>query len=375
LIAVDFVRPAAAGRTSISQRIGAIDVVRGIALFGVLIVNLTTGFRVSIFQQFLAGALSGSGVDGLLARMVFAALELKAFALFSLLFGVGLAIQFEQLSARGRPYYWLVRRLLALLGFGLLHLLLVWNGDILTEYALVGLCALPFLRLRPAMLLAVAAAFLLLYVVPPWAIAWPAIATLQQHVALADIVYSTGGYADIVRFAYRELPLLLPLHLYVLPRTLALFLLGMFLWRVGIFREPARFRPALVIAAAGGIIAALAVPALGNLTPVLLATGYGAAILLLMEWSPARAVLRLFAPLGRMAFTNYLLQSLVCGVVFFGYGLGRFGHTAFAPAFALGVLIYAVQMVLSACWLARHRFGPMEWLWRSLMYGNLQPMH
>ena len=92
------------------------------------------------------------------------------------LFGVGLAIQFEQLSARGRPFYWLVRRLLVLLGFGLLHLLLVWNGDILTEYALVGLLALPFLRLRTVVLALAACGFLLLYVVQPWAIQWPSTA-------------------------------------------------------------------------------------------------------------------------------------------------------------------------------------------------------
>jgi uncharacterized protein len=358
----------------VANRIAAIDVVRGIALFGVLMVNLTTEFRVSIFQQFLAPVPSGSGVDVLLARVVSAGMESKAFALFSLLFGVGLAIQFDQLSARGRPFYWLARRLLVLLGFGLIHLLLVWNGDILTEYALVGVCALPLLLLRPAMLLMAAAAFLLLFVLQPWAMAWPATATLQQHVALADTTYSTGSYADIVRFAYGEFSLLLPLHLFVLPRTMALFLFGMFLWRVGVFRQPARFKLAFVIAALGGIPAALAFPALGNLAPVLLAAGYAAAILLLMELSAARKVLELFAPLGRMAFTNYLLQSLVCGLVFFGYGLGRFGHMAFASAFVLGVAIYATQMVLSAHWLRRYRFGPMEWAWRSLMYGSLQPM-
>jgi uncharacterized protein len=349
-------------------------VVRGIALFGVLMVNLTTEFRVSIFQQFLEPALAGSGIDGLLdmllARVVSAGLESKAFALFSLLFGVGLAIQFEKLSARGRQFYWLARRLLVLLGFGLLHLLLVWNGDILTEYAIVGFLALPFLRLRTGALALAAVGFLLLYVMPPWAIQWPGTALLQLHVAAANIAYSTGSYADVVRFAYRELPLLLPLHLYVLPRTMALFLFGMLFWRIGVFSNPLHFRHAIRFAAAAGIVAAVAL----NGDPVLLAIGYGAAILLLMELPAARKVLEVFAPLGRMTFTNYLMQSLVCGLVFFGYGLGQFGHMAFAPAFVLGVAIYAVQIVLSTFWLRHFRFGPMEWAWRSLMYGSLQPM-
>lgn len=353
-----------------ANRIAAIDVVRGIALFGVLMVNLTTEFRVSIFQQFLEPVPAGSGIDVLLARAVSVGLESKAFALFSLLFGVGLAIQFEQLSARGRPFYWLTRRLLVLLGFGLLHLLLVWNGDILTEYAVVGLLALPFLRLRTGALALAAVGFLLLYVVQPWAIPWPSTETLQQQVAAANIAYSTGSYAEVVRFAFHELPLLLPLHLYVLPRTMALFLFGMLFWRAGVFSHPFRFRHVIRFATAGGIAAAVAL----NGDPVLLAIAYGASILLLMEFPAARKFLGAFAPLGRMAFTNYLMQSLVCGLVFFGYGLGRFGHMAFAPAFALGVAIYAAQMVLSTFWLRQYRFGPMEWAWRSLMYGSLQPM-
>lgn len=82
----------------------------------------------------------------------------------------------------------------------------------------------------------------------------------------------------------------------------------------------------------------------------------------------------LFGVLIRMAFTNYALQSLVCGLLFFGYGLGQFGHMAFAPAFVLGVAIYMAQMVASTYWLRYYRFGPMEWAWRSLMYGTLQPM-
>jgi len=127
------------------QRIAAIDVLRGIALFGVLAVNLITEFRVSLFQQFLPSTGEGSWLDHAVEAIVSIGMELKAFALFSLLFGIGLAIQFERLATRADRLTLLARRLLVLLGFGLIHLCFIWNGDILTEYALVGLLVLPLL--------------------------------------------------------------------------------------------------------------------------------------------------------------------------------------------------------------------------------------
>src|SRR4051812_24996360 len=108
------------------DRIESIDAIRGLVLFGVLIVNLVTEFRVSIFQQFI-GVSATSGLDFGVERLVSLGIEAKAFCLFAVLFGVGLAIQFERLVPRGRPMYWLARRLAALLVFGIVHLLFIWN--------------------------------------------------------------------------------------------------------------------------------------------------------------------------------------------------------------------------------------------------------
>jgi uncharacterized membrane protein YeiB len=131
--------------TADHRRLESIDILRGLALFGVLSVNLVTEFRVSIFEQFLPQARERDLINRAVIWFVHNALELKAFALFSFLFGVGMAMQFERLSNTGRPLYWLTRRLLVLLSFGLIHLLLIWNGDILTEYALARLMVLPLL--------------------------------------------------------------------------------------------------------------------------------------------------------------------------------------------------------------------------------------
>jgi len=133
------------GPVNPSDRIDSIDALRGVALLGVLAINLVMEFRVSIFEQFLIAARPASPLDRAVQTVLMLGVDLKAFALFSLLFGVGLAIQFEHLSAYPRRALLLFRRLIVLLTFGLIHLCLIWNGDILTEYALAGLIVLPFL--------------------------------------------------------------------------------------------------------------------------------------------------------------------------------------------------------------------------------------
>ncbi len=376
-----------------NDRIDAIDVIRGLVLFGVLVVNLLTGFRVSIFQQFLSTATPAVGWDGAIERVVALGLESKAFCLFSLLFGMGLAMQCDRLCAHGRPLYWLLRRLIVLLVFGLIHLLLIWNGDILTEYALAGLLVLPLLRLRPQPLLWCALSLLALYAVGPvflYSIPWPDATVLQMHVASASRVVAHGSLAEIWRFNLQELPLLLNLHIFVFPRTLALFVLGISLWRAGVLTRPSDFRRQIGFAAIAGVAVGAALTAadaygllsaLGAsrepvvaLTPVLLALGYGATLLALTQLPRARGLLVMFAPIGRMAFTNYVLQSIIFGFIFFGYGLGQWGQMGATAALGLGVAVYIAQMFFSRWWLHHYRFGPIEWLWRTLMYGVAQPM-
>ena len=378
------------------QRISSIDVTRAIALFGVLAVNLITEFRVSLFQQFLAPLAGGTWWDRAVETAVSVGLELKAFALFSILFGVGLAIQFERLagnSSRGRL---LVRRLLVLLGFGLVHLCLVWNGDILTEYALVGLLALPALY-APNRLVAIAGlvALLVYAALPLWlppTFLWSGDTWLRQHVAEATLAYSQGNWVEVVRYNLREIPDIIPLHVLVALRTFGLFLLGMAIWRTGLLREPERHRRLISGAAVLGLALGFGMSVLDppgpsspfhawspvvsmttTMAPVVLAIGYGATVVALFAFTRASRVLRVFAPLGRMAFTNYLVQSLIFGWIFFGYGLGLFGRMSASHAIVIGVGVYLVQIAWSDWWLKRFRFGPVEWLWRTLMYGTRQP--
>jgi uncharacterized protein len=227
-------------------------------------------------------------------------------------------------------------------------------------------------------LLVATIAFLALYVAGPillYSIPWPSAATLRDHVALANQVYSTGSLAELWRFYWHELPLVLSLHASIFPRTLALFALGAFLWRVGVLTRPHDFRREIDIVWIVGISGGAALTtADAHLAPVLLALGYAAALMALLQRPAARRFLSGFAPIGRMAFTNYLLQSLSFSFIFFGWGLGQFGRMGVTMAFALGITVYVAQMALSNWWLSRYRFGPVEWLWRTLMYGAAQPM-
>ena len=188
------------------------------------------------------------------------AVDLKALALFSLLFGAGLAIQFERLAKSERRTVLLVRRLVVLLAFGLIHLCLIWNGDILTEYALAGFIVLPFL-FGPRWLLAVAALaslglYLAMQAFPPPGL-WPGTAAMGQDVVEAHRIYATGGFLDVLAFRLREIPLFAALHVYIFPRTIGLFLLGAFAWRTGILRNPPRHLLFSIAAACIGFGAAL----------------------------------------------------------------------------------------------------------------------
>jgi uncharacterized protein len=381
----DAVRP-----TDPDRRLANLDVLRAIALFGVLIVNLLTEFRVSIFNQFL-GPASGSTLDRAIDRTVAIGIEIKAFVIFSLLFGVGLAIQLERARRDGRRFgVHVARRLGALLFIGLVHLVFVWNGDILTEYAVAGFLALPLLACPRPLLVAVAAASFLVFVAPlPYPAPFASEPAMHEHVAAATSIYAHGTFREVQAFRVRELGSILALDFGVLPRTFGLFALGMWAWRAELFdgsrdRTLLLRRIALVGVTVGSAATVVGTGALGELGAwqsavdglgaIVLGLGYAAAILFAYEQPLLRRPLDSLAPLGRMALTNYLGQSVLFGWLFYGYGLGLFGAMSVASAAFLGIAVYVAQAAASAWWLRHFRFGPIEWLWRSATYGGWQPM-
>ncbi len=356
-----------------ADRLAALDILRGLALFGVMAINIVFEFRVSIFEQFLPSSKTTSPLDRAVEVFLDEFVSLKAFALFSLLFGLGLAIQFDRLAAKRRTVL-LLRRLLVLLAIGLVHLTLIWNGDILTEYALAGLFVLPFLFGSRWLLATSGLLFLGLYLtlyltrlVPLPDTTW-----LAEHILEARRVYGTGSFSEVLSFRVGELRAIAPLHIWVFPRTIALFLLGAFIWRTGALQRAAANRELLFGAALTALV--LTIDAGRALATVTLAFAYGAFIIGVVSTQFGAKLLGWAAPLGRMAFTNYLAQSLIFGWAFYGYGFGFFGQLGASTALAFGAAVYGAQVIFSRWWLKRYNFGPVEWLWRTLMYGHLQPM-
>jgi uncharacterized protein len=380
--------------TAAEERYVTLDLLRGLALFGVLLVNLETLFRVSLFEHILhfhtEPGTWNHVVDVLLAWL----LETKAVSLFSLMFGIGSAMQAERAAARGvNVARFLVRRYLVLLALGLCHLLLIWNGDVLVLYAVCGLLIVPFLRLPASILAVFGAAAIILRSVVDLPIPFPAADAMQAQAVAATHVYGSGNVMDVLAFRSRETGrFIVPLLLGILPQTAGLMLWGIVAWRSGILREPQRHKH-LLGAICGGAFAIgatatslqvfsdstgrpSAIPSglLRLCSFVPLAFSYAGGVLLWMTPARATSVTALFASVGQMALTNYLTQSVVLGVIFYGYGFGLIGRMESAPAALIGIALYTSQLFFSRLWLRHYRFGPVEWLWRSLTYGRLQRM-
>jgi uncharacterized protein len=399
-------------------RIQIVDVLRGFAIFGILVVNMGA-FGAPVYQYVTDVELFRGAADRAAQWMIRFLAQGKFYSLFSFLFGLGFSIQMMRAESRGASFMPLYRRrLLALLAIGLAHAFLIWFGDILVTYAVLGLL-LPLFRRRSDRTLFVWSVVLMLLPVLLYgslagvielARASPEMAAKieqvfaesealnQRRLETALRVYATGGWKEI--HAQRSADVL---YLYSvapfrnLPSIVAMFLLGLWAGRRRIFedlgarRELARkmLRWGIPFAIAGNLIytvasgmSSLAKPSwMGTLGKAGFAFGgpalcfvYIAAIVLLFERERWRAQLVPLAAVGRTALSNYLLQSVICTAIFNGYGLGLYGTVGPALGLFIAIAIFAAQIPLSQWWLAAFRFGPAEWLWRSLTYGRLQPL-
>ena len=384
-----------------AERIELLDALRGFALLGILLANILywSGWGARTEEQRIAFA----GAEAVVWQYRFHHLLVdgKFYTIFSLLFGVGFALQITRLSARGleglRIYR---RRVLVLLGIGLVHTWLIWDGDILTLYALLGLVLPVFHGWRERSLLI--AAVLLIFVVPfagMWVFAELGWAPHRHLFALSNtIAESLGGdtapekalewlrRGDLAGWASWQLSgtpysWALRLESWRIPKVLGIMLVGMAAGRRlaagGLIDDRRLLRRVLVLGLAIGLPASIAYALQSGLGQadwrsaigtVPLALAYAAAFVL--AWSWARPVLRHFVPVGRMALTNYLTHSLIGLVFFYGIGFGLAGTFRPLAFYAIAVLIFGAQVVFSRWWLARHQQGPAEALWRFATYGR-----
>jgi uncharacterized protein len=272
--------------------------------------------------------------------------------------------------------------------------MLFWNGDILLAYAVVGLLVSPALLAGPRLAVGLALGFAAIGLLPLPLPGFPADATMVRQGIAATAVYGGGTFGEIFRFRWDETRLYIaPLLLGTLPRVAGLMLAGTAVWRLGLLSNPRRhLRLYQVIALAGLTIGggssalelldqaghlhlgALARDVASSLAKAPFALGYVSLFFCAIASERGQWLVRLFAPIGRMALTSYVTQSIVLGFVFFGYGLRLFGRLPSAPVALGGVALYALQIGASHLWLSRFRFGPLEWLWRSLTFGSAQPL-
>jgi len=389
-----------------------LDVLRGFALLGILLVNFEW-FTRPLQAIVLAGEASLAGLDLVAAQAVATLAEGKFYPLFSMLFGAGFALMLERARTRGAGFWGIYsRRLVVLLIFGLAHILLVWSGDILLVYALSAFLMILLFRNTPARRLWKWAIF---FWVLPMALMWlgalaieASTADPEMHAELvaefeadraeakaavdrAARIHAEGSFSQNVAQRGRDLWFLVSVAPFWIPPFIGFFLLGRWMIATGKLTRPAENKPWLRRWRAVGLLAGLPLAAaavwlmhgqdtmmpslrvaagmtLITVASVLVPLGYLSTVTL--AWQR----LDFLAPVGRMALTNYLLQSLFWTWVFFGYGLGLWGEVSRAAQLPLALLFFALQVLLSRWWLDRFRFGPAEWLWRSLTYWQLQPM-
>jgi uncharacterized protein len=393
------------------RRIGSIDVLRGLALLGILVLNIQA-FSMP-FEAYVNPTAWGdlTGANYLAWYMGQLLADMKFMAIFSMLFGAGIVLMTERLEATGRPVLGIhYRRMVWLLVIGFGHAYLLWHGDILVSYAICGMLVVWCRRLPPVVLalmgLAMIAVVSMLYLgfgfllnaMPPdkAATMMNSGSTLQESILWQKDGYR-GGWAQQmdVRVPMALIMQTKGFFFFVFWRAGGLMLLGMALHKWGVFT--AKRSSAFYLCLLGaGILVGLPVVAWGLhsheaaqwdpittkfLTSqynywgsIIVALGWTALIMLIVKWGILRWLQTGLAAVGRMALTNYLLQSIVCITLFYGHGLGWYGSVERTGQAMVVLVLSIAQLIWSPLWLAAFRFGPAEWVWRSLTYWRLQPM-
>lgn len=410
--------PPGDGATREGERLPGLDLLRGLALLGILPANLPS-FALPAAPSddvvhFMSPAVSEAVAIGVLRTLV----AEKFITIFALLFGVGLALQRGRALARTDDGFYprTLWRLTLLAGLGLAHAIFVWHGDVLFYYATIGAAALAVSSLPPRILLGAGGAALL---VPPLVLLGVAgvigtlgdasgPATLEAALAAPDVGvgFGTGVGREVAIFRsgtyLEQLSVRAATWLFIFGsvvmfygwRILGLFLFGMAAHALGLLSPGPRERAVLRRLLVGGLVVGLPIEvyqgvlhaggplpvafglrleALHQVGSLSLALSYAAAVLLVPAAWCSRAPLRWVGNIGRTALSNYLSQSLICTFMFYSWGLGLFATLTRAQLWGVAAIVWSVQLVASALWLRWFVMGPVEWVWRTLTWWRVQP--
>lgn len=423
--------PLVAAPTAAAERIRALDTIRGFALLGILLLNIMAyGMHLGAYMDpTVAGGATGINLWVFLANFLLA--DAKMRGIFALSFGAGIVLLTSRLESRGLPaadiHY---RRMLWLLLAGMIHAYFLFFGDILYQYALMGLILYPFRKMKPRGLLIFAGVVFTLLTLGFWAAAednkdkkekaeLAATARGRGYALTSDQEETirgwndqldqmkpsplelrrtneamTGGFVSALKyraeyvFKFHSMPLYFPFHW----DSLFMMLIGMAFLKLRVLSADRSYR---LYAWMAGVGYAIGIPLTVWMESRFLATGFDfiefgfamipyeparvaicfghlAVLMMLIKAGSLRWLLDLLVAVGRMAFSNYVLHSVVCAVLF--SGLGWFGQLERYQLYYVVAAIWLVNLAWSPLWLKYFRFGPLEWLWRSLNYWNRQPM-
>ncbi len=397
--------------TSLSERHTLLDVLRGFALFGVLLANMVTHSGYFFLSKAGQEALGTSHIDHYVEWIEHFLIDGKFYSLFSMLFGIGFALQMKRSSGLDTHFLSRFRRRLVIMFIlGLLHAIFLYVGDILTVYAIVGFVLILFRNASDKFLLRSAFVLMLLPVLQ-YSVFWginlanpvqPVVNTVEETQLFFDQLiktYQTGSFVEITQnniggLIFARYPDLFFTGRFF--RVLAMFLIGFYISRNMLFANVNANRPIIrkvmvwgaIIGIPCNVVLAMMMTTdayyelepLGIIQPLVYAFGvpalclfYACSITLLFENQRWKKLLMVFAPVGQMALTNYVMQSLICVFIFTSLGLGLAARVGPAKLTIIAFAIYTAQVIFSHVWVRYYRFGPLEWLWRSLTYWQWQP--
>ncbi|MDM5317650.1 DUF418 domain-containing protein [Fictibacillus sp. b24] len=382
------------------ERIQSLDIMRGIAIFGILLVNMKSfsgpdsPIRALSYEYFNEPYNVWTNV--LLEFFV----QGNFITMFSFLFGFGIVLMAERAAEKNRSFAPVfLRRQFVLLIFGILHVLLFWYGDILIMYAVVGLLMLVFYRFPRNVLLITGLVLITAYSLFMTTLTynyWTSGTALayqstqnelqEQEIQQSIKIYSEGTFVEIMQERIREWTDLNRYFLFFITGLLPMFLFGAFAAKKRTFTNRGLWKLwllSLILGAGSKILPVIFFPYKGEdwrydtamswgyeFGGAMMSIFYICSIVLLYRGGKFKRLFNYFQFTGRMAFTNYLTQSIIATTIFYSYGFGLYGEYGPLTGVFIAAAIFTLQVLFSKWWLQRYTMGPLEWVWRTLTYGK-----
>lgn len=392
------------------ERIITLDVIRGFALLGILLVNMQFFVSPVLFLMLSDVTMFDGPISNAANWFVTIFASGKFFTTFSFLFGIGFFMFMERVSAKGlsvgKVY---LRRLVFLLLLGTVHIFLMWSGDILLNYAIAGFLLVLFRKSS-------------ITTIKKWAIGlfslvvfllgfFSFINSLMENImdedlgftkdfaSLVDesiVVFQNGSFSEILAFRLaEEIPIFLPNFIVTVPMVLFIFLIGLYVGKKGVLLNISLhiewIRKVWKNSLIYGIVLTLlhvvlktellivpfylheaVIEVISFVSGLIISFFYISSITLLCQQTQWKNRLSFLAPVGQMALTNYLLQTVICLTLFYGYGFGLYGKIPPELGIFITIAIFTVQIFLSKFWMARFKYGPLERVWRGFTYKGVK---